>query len=166
MTLLTYIESENGKIKKAGFEVASYGKALADQLNYSTVALVFGVDDATILHNYGIEKILNVKSSISFEAELFADIIKQAAEKEQSNVIVLSNSANSKYLAPILSIKTNSGYASNAVELPKSISPFTIKKSVFSNKAFSYIDILTDKKIISIFTIYFSYLFFSCIAIC
>ena len=88
MTLLTYIESENGKIKKAGLEVASYGKALADQLNYSTVALVFGVDDATILHNYGIEKILNVKSSISFEAELFADIIKQAAEKEQSNVIM------------------------------------------------------------------------------
>ena len=150
MTLLTYIESENGKIKKAGLEVASYGKALADQLNYSTVALVFGVDDATILHNYGIEKILNVKSSISFEAELFADIIKQAAEKEQSNVIVLSNSANSKYLAPILSIKTNSGYASNAVELPKSISPFTIKKSVFSNKAFSYTEILTDKKIISL----------------
>ena len=71
MTLLTYIESENGKIKKAGLEVASYGKALADQLNYTTVALVFGVDDATVLHNYGIEKILNVKSSISFEAELF-----------------------------------------------------------------------------------------------
>ena len=150
MTLLTYIESENGKIKKAGLEVASYGKALADQLNYSTVALVFGVDDATVLHNYGIEKILNAKSPNFFEAELFADIIKQAAEKEQSNVIILSNSANSKYLAPILSIKTNSGYASNVVELPKSICPFTIKKSVFSNKAFSYTEILADKKIISL----------------
>ena len=81
MTLLTYIESENGKIKKAGLEVASYGKALADQLNYTTVALVFGVDDATVLHNYGIEKILNVKSSISFEAGILVAYIQIIIKK-------------------------------------------------------------------------------------
>ena len=131
MTVLTYIESENGNIKKAGLEVASYGKALADKLNCPAVALVINVNDETILHNYGIEKILSVKSKISFKAETYADIIKQAAEKEKSNIIILSNSADCKYLAPILSIKTNSGYTSNVVELPKSISPFVIKRSVF-----------------------------------
>ena len=150
MTVLTYIESENGNIKKAGLEVASYGKALADKLNCPAVALVINVNDETILHNYGIEKILSVESKISFNAETYADIIKQAAEKEKSNIIILSNSADCKYLAPILSIKTNSGYTSNVVELPKSISPFVIKRSVFSNKAFSFTEISTDKKIISL----------------
>ena len=150
MTVLTYIESENGNIKKAGLEVASYGKALADKLNCPAVALVINVNDVTILHNYGIEKILSVKSETSFTAESYADIIKQAADKEKSNIIILSNSADCKYLAPILSIKINSGYASNVVELPKSISPFVIKRSVFSNKAFSFTEISTDKKIISL----------------
>ena len=150
MTVLTYIESENGNIKKAGLEVASYGRALADKLNCPAVAIVINVNDETILHNYGIEKILSVESKISFNAETYADIIKQAAEKEKSNIIILSNSADCKYLAPILSIKTNSGYTSNVVELPKSISPFVIKRSVFSNKAFSFTEISTDKKIISL----------------
>ena len=136
MTVSTYIESENGKIKKAGLEVASYGKALADKFNCTAVSLVINVNDITTLYNYGIEKILSVKSKITFNAEIYADIIKQAAEKEKSSIIVLSNSADCKYLAPILSIKTNSGYTSNVVELPKSISPFVIKRSAFSNKAF------------------------------
>ena len=150
MTVLTYIESENGKIKKAGLEVASYGKALADKFNCTAVSLVINVNDITTLYNYGIEKILSVKSKITFNAEIYADIIKQAAEKEKSSIIVLSNSADCKYLAPILSIKTNSGYTSNVVELPKSISPFVIKRSAFSNKAFSFTEISTDKKIISL----------------
>ena len=39
MSVLTYIESSNGKIKKNGFELASYSCELAKLLNTSVVAL-------------------------------------------------------------------------------------------------------------------------------
>ena len=42
------------------------------------------------------------------------------------------------------------GYVPNVVELPTSLSPFTLKSSVFSNKAFSQTEIKTDIKIIGL----------------
>ena len=65
-------------------------------------------------------------------------------------IIVLSNSANSKYIAPTLSVNLQAGYVPNVVELPTSLSPFMLKSSVFSNKAFSQTEIKTDVKIIGL----------------
>ena len=41
MSVLVYIESDNGTIKKAALEVASYGRALANTLNTSLSAIIF-----------------------------------------------------------------------------------------------------------------------------
>ena len=39
MSVVVYTESENGKFKKNAFEVASYAKAVADQLGTSVTAI-------------------------------------------------------------------------------------------------------------------------------
>ncbi len=54
------------------------------------------------------------------------------------------------YLAPLLSVNLNAGYASNVVALPSSTSPFTVKRKAFSNKAFNNTVINTDVKIIGL----------------
>ena len=150
MPVLVYIESENGSFKKAALEVASYGRAMANALNSSLSAVVFNADDVSTLSNYGVDKVLSVKITEDYNAETYADILKQAVEKEQSKVVVLSSSADCKYLAPLLSFGLDAGYVPNVVDLPESTAPFQVKRSVFTNKAFSKTEISTDIKIIGL----------------
>ena len=150
MSVLVYIESENGSFKKAALEVASYGRALANTLNSSLSAVVFNADDVSTLSNYGVDKVLSVKITEDYNAETYADILKQAVESEQSKVVVLSSSADCKYLAPLLSFGLDAGYVPNVVDLPDSTAPFQVKRSVFTNKAFSKTEISTEIKIIGL----------------
>ena len=150
MSVLAYIESENGNFKKAALEVASYASALANQTNSNLTAVVFNAEDCSFLGKYGVDKILNVKTTQNFNAEVYADVIKQTVEKENSKLIVLSSSANSKYLAPLLSVGLKAGYVPNVVSLPTSKIPFQVKRSVFTNKAFEITEITTEVKIIGL----------------
>lgn len=152
MSVLVYAESEQGKFKKVAFEVASYAKAVANQLGTSVTAVAINVSDASPLATYGVDKVLNITNQDldNFNAKIYANILKQAAEKENTKVIIVSSSANSKYLAPLLAVELQAGYASNVVEAPSSVSPFTVKRTAFTNKAFEFLEITTDVKIVGV----------------
>jgi len=152
MSILVYTESENGKFKKSALEVTSYAKGLADQLNTQVIAVAVNVDDTSTLANYGADKVLQVNNSKldNFNAKAYADVLQQAAEKNSSKVIVVSSSANSKYLAPLLSAGLKAGYASNVVSLPDSTEPFRVKRTSFTNKAFNFTEITTQVKIVGL----------------
>ena len=152
MSVLVYTESEKGKFKKVAFEVASYAKAVASQLGTTVTAIAINIDDTSSLSQYGVDKVLQVTDSQldAFNANTYANIIKQAAEKESSKVVIISSSADSKYLAPLLAVSLNAGYASNVVEVPSSTSPFTVKRTAFTNKAYNFTTINTDVKIIGV----------------
>lgn len=152
MSVLVYTESEKGTFKKTAFEVASYAKAVADQLGTTVTAVAVNANDASALGTYGVSKVLHVKNNSldNFNAKSFANVIKQAAEKEGAKVVVVSSSADSKYLAPLLAVGLNAGYASNVVAAPSSTSPFTVKRTAFTNKAFNLTTIDTDVKLVGV----------------
>ena len=152
MSILVYTESENGKFKKAALEVVSYAKAIADQMGTTVTAVAVNANDTEALGNYGASKVLLVKddSLDAFNAKKYAAILEDAAKKEGSKVVVVSASANSKYLAPLLAVGLEAGYVSNVVAAPSSVSPFTVKRSAFTNKAFANTEITTDVKIVGL----------------
>ena len=150
MSVLVYTESEQGKFKKAALEAASYGKAVADAMGTTLVALTFNVGDASELGTYGVEKVLNINSVTAFNAKIYANAIKQAAEKEAATVVILNASADSRYIAPLVSVGLSAGYASNVVAAPSSLSPFVVKRSAFTNKAFCNTEISTAVKIVGV----------------
>jgi|TARA_B100001094_G_scaffold283581_1_gene296406 electron transfer flavoprotein alpha subunit len=139
MPVITYIESSNGKIKKNGFELASYSSELAKLLNTTAIALTVNVSDCSELGNYGISKVLKISddSLNEFNASTYADIITQAVNETGANTIVVSSSLDSKYLAPILSANIEAAYINNVISLPSNLDPFTVKRTAFTNKAFS-----------------------------
>ncbi|MEL0185776.1 MAG: electron transfer flavoprotein subunit alpha/FixB family protein [Flavobacteriaceae bacterium] len=153
MAVLAYIESNKSKPKKNSFEIISYARGLADQLATELIVLSFNIDDTTQLSNYGPDKILNINDNklSDFNIQKYADIIAQACKSLSIDTIIIGGSADSKYLAPSLSVKTNSSYVSNVVELPSSLDPFTLKRSTYSNKAFSDTIVKHEKKLIGIY---------------
>ncbi|MGV8993078.1 MAG: electron transfer flavoprotein subunit alpha/FixB family protein [Flavobacterium sp.] len=152
MSILIYAESAEGKFKKVAFELASYAKKLAESLNTTVTALTINATDVSELSKYGVDKVLKVNNDQlkNFSAKAYADVLKQAAQKEDQKVIVLSSSTDSLYLAPLLAVSLQAGYASNVIGLPVSTSPFEVKRSAFSNKAFVMTDITTDVKVLAL----------------
>ena len=150
MSVLVYTESEQGKFKKSAYEVASYAKAVANQLGTTVTAVTINAASTSELGNYGVDKVLQVNLDGNFDAQVYANTLKQAAQKENAQVVVLSSSADSKYLAPLVAAQLDAGLASNVVEAPASTSPFTVKRTAFSNKAFGMTKINTEVKVIGV----------------
>jgi electron transfer flavoprotein alpha subunit len=152
MSVLVYTESEEGKFKKIAQEVISYAKGIADQLGTTVTAVSINGENTAELGKFGASKVLEVKdiNLSNFNAEAYAGIIAQAAKKEGSQVVVLSSSANSKFLVPLLAIELEAGFIPNVTQLPISNAPFKVKHTVFSNKAFAISEINTPIKILGL----------------
>jgi len=152
MSVLVYTESEEGTFKKIAFEAVSYAKGIADTLSTSVTAIAINGGDASQLGKYGADKVLEVSNDklSPFNAEAYADVVAQAAKAEGTQVVVLTSSANSKFMAPMLAVNLDAGYVSNVTELPVSTSPFKVTHSVFTNKAFATTEITTDVKVIGL----------------
>jgi len=150
MSILIYAESAEGKFKKVAFELASYAKKIAESLGTTVTAVTVNIDNVSELSNYGVSKVLKTTSDklANFNAKAYADVIKQAAQKENSKLVLLSSTTDSNYLAPIVSIGLGAGFASNVVALPISTTPFQVKRNTFSNKAFMVTEISTDIKVL------------------
>ena len=152
MSVLVYTESENGKFKKNAHEVASYAYEVAKQLGTTVTAISLNANEAEGLGDYGISKVLNVSNDRlkTFNANAFAHVVGQAAQKENAKVIILSSSADTKFLAPILTAQLKAGYVPNVVSAPESTSPFKVKRTVFSNKGFAFTEISSETKIVGV----------------
>jgi electron transfer flavoprotein alpha subunit len=139
MSILVYTESENGKFKKSAFELASYGRAIADNLGVELIAVSFNQQDPKPLEAYGIDRLIQIDhpSVEDFTVLQYAANITKIAQEKSSKLILLSSSANAKYLAPQLAVSLSAGYASNVVGLPLQLEPLTVKRSCFTNKAFN-----------------------------
>ena len=139
MSVIVYIESEGNKIKKASLEAVSYAKKISESLNKDLIAVSFNLSDFLILNNYGVDKlynILNDKLKV-FEVNSYSNNLFELLNKLKAEIVVITSSANSRYLGPILASKLDAPYMSNVVSLPTSYSPISVKRSCFTNKAFN-----------------------------
>lgn len=152
MSILIYAESAEGKFRKVAFELASYAKKVAESLGTTVTAVTINTGDVSELSKYGVDRVLKVTNDklSGFSAKAYADVIKQAAQKEAAKLVLLSSTTDSIYLAPLVAVSLEAGFASNVVGLPLSTSPFQVKRTAFSNKAFNITEIETDIKILGL----------------
>ena len=152
MSVLVYASSTDGKFKKSAFEVVSYGKKVAEQLGTNIVALTINADDATELQNYGAETIVTVSNDqlSVFNAKSYASVIEEVAKAKGANVVVIDSSIDGLYVAPLVAVGLDAGYASNVVDAPSSTSPFVVKRKAFSNKGFNNTEVSTENKVLGV----------------
>jgi len=139
MSVIVYIESEENKIKKASLEAVSYAKKISESLKKDLIAVSFNLTDFSILKNYGVDKLYNISDDKLkvFEVNIYSNNLSNLFNELEPEIIVITSSANSRYLGPILASKIDAAYMSNVASLPISYSPFSVKRSCFTNKAFN-----------------------------
>ena len=139
MSVVVYVESQNGVIKKAGLEVASYGRAIANATNTSLIAVTFNTNDSSVLNSHGVDKVYNINTAEDsfFNVDRYSASLVPIIEKEEASIVIVSATADGRYLGPILAVGAQAAYFSNVVALPSSYAPLTVKRSCFTNKAFN-----------------------------
>ncbi len=152
MSVLTFVEINEGKIKKASLEAAYYGSKTAEASGLASVAVVLGeasADELASLGQVGVTKVLHAADARfnNFDSKAYTTAVADAVNAAGATYVVLSFNNNGKLLAPRLSVRLKAGYVPGAVELPAN---GLFKKNVFSGKASAQYQINTDKKIVAV----------------
>ncbi len=155
MSVLIFIDNTDGKIKKAGFELASYGAALAKQAGLKAIALSLGKVEPEELHklgNYGITKVLSAANErfASLDNKASAKAISAAALQHNAKVVLLAHNNFGKALAPRVAVKLEAGLVTNVTGLPVSLDPFTVNKNVFTGKAIGHVEVQTAVRVLTL----------------
>ena len=155
MSVIAFAKNWEGKFKKSTYELVSYAKDLASRLNTQTLILSIGeVDESELnkLAQYGVDKVISVNDSRLniLSSRIYAEVISQVVNKEGASYVILSDNNSGKAISPRLSVKLKAGLAAAVLDVPKSLDPFIIKKRVFSGKAFAYVQIDSEKKILTL----------------
>ena len=151
MTILVFVESDEGKIKKSSLEAVAYAAAMGG--NVSAIAMG-SVAEAELkaLGKYGAAKVLHLADERLNQGiiQAYTKVLAKAMEDENADVLVLANSSLGTPVAARVSVKLDASLASNVVELPDTSSGFVVKKSIYTGKAFSVVEMPKAKKVIAI----------------
>lgn len=155
MSVLIFVETQEGKLKKSAREAASYGAKLAGKLGTDAVAVAVGkIDHSELatLGQQGVSKVLHEENAKldHFDSRAFTKVVAAAADKAGATILILSSTFNGKALAPRLSVRLKAGVVTNATELANTEGTFTVKKAVFSGKGVANFTFTTDRKIITV----------------
>ncbi len=154
MPVLVFIDQSDNTIKKTTPEAISYGVKIAGQLGTTAEGVLLGTisEDPATLGKYGLKKVHHIADPALNhpDGQVYTQIIADVARSTGANVIVFSNNLHGKAIAPRLSARLKAGLVSGAVALPDTSNGFSVKKNVFSGKAFAHVAINTDIKIIAL----------------
>ena len=147
MSVLVYIESSAGKIKKSSREAVSYGSALGEVV----AVCLTEVDDAELasVGKNGAAKVL-VSSSAIETSEAAASALAQAVTSIGADTVIMAKSSGSGAIAARLSVKIDASMAANVVALPDTGNGYNVRTSIFTGNAFANVELKKTNKVLSV----------------
>lgn len=146
MSILVYIESNNGAPKKSSLEAVSFAKTIANSTSVFAVCTE-QISDNIKLAAAGADEIINVSNSGNSSEGISAALVELASAKN-ANLVVLSSTYAGKSIAPRVSVKLNAALATNVIDYPNTTDGFKVKRGVFSGKAFAWVSLTTESKVL------------------
>lgn len=151
MAVLVFVEVGEGKVRKSSLEAVAY----AHLMGGGVTAIALGTVSAAELESlgkYGAQKVLHVADSKLDQPviQAYASVLAKAMQDENTDLLVLANSSLATPVGAKVAIKTNASFASNVVELPSTTSGFVVKRSIYTGKAFSLVEMKNQKKVIAL----------------
>ena len=155
MSVIVLAEHTQGSFRKKTFEAVQYAAGIAKSLNTNVTAVVLGTVAESELQGlglYGANKVLHVADARldNLNSRAYTKAIVAAAQKEGAKVVVALHDVSGKAVAPRLAANLKAGMVAGALSQPDLSKGFVIKKAVFSGKAFAYVNITSDIKVVTL----------------
>lgn len=149
MSVLVYIDSKDGIAKNAQ-EAVFYGSKIAAKTGGDTIVVTSGNldnDALSALGKYGASKVI-AHNSVDLDSQQLTKLVADVAKDSGSKVVIFSQDLTGKAVAPRIAVRLNAGIVSGAIALPSD--DFVVKVNAFSGKAFSFVKINSEIKVISV----------------
>ncbi len=152
MSVLVFVEIDNGTVKKSSLEAIAYGQKVADG---AVTAIAFGEVAASELESlgkYGAAKVLHATDSRLNNGVVMAtaSLVAAAAAQENAETVIMARSSLVDAIASRVAIKMGASVVTNIVALPNRAAGFAVKKGVYTGKAFAEVKITSAKKILTL----------------
>jgi electron transfer flavoprotein alpha subunit len=151
MSSIVFVESADGKVKKTSLEAVAFAHAMGGMVT----AVALGAVDSSDLESigkYGASKVLHAADARLNQgiAKAYSAVLMQAMSQENADNLILAGSSLGTPVAALVSIALKASLATNVVELPTTSSGFVVKRSIYTGKAFSYVELTAAKKVLAI----------------
>ncbi|MDN3689262.1 electron transfer flavoprotein subunit alpha/FixB family protein [Cyclobacterium jeungdonense] len=155
MSILVYIEKDQGRIKNSSLEAVSYAAALGGITgdNVQVVSLGESVEgESELLGKAGATGVVQVTDDRlnAGVIQAHAEVVSQVFDKVKAKTLVLAKSSLGDAVAARLAVKLEAGLVTNVVGLPDLTEGFVVRRSIFTGKAFVDTSIHTENKILAI----------------
>ena len=155
MSVLVLVEHTQGVFKKKSLEAIQYAANIAKGINTTVTAIAVGnVQDTAMqeLGQYGAQKVLHTTDTRldNFNSNAYTKVVLAAAQKEGAKVVIGLHDTVGKAVVPRVAARLKAGLVAGAVAYPDLSKGFVVKKNVFSGKAFAYVNITSDVKVITL----------------
>lgn len=152
MSILVFIEHDEGKVKKSSLEAVSYASKMGGDV--SAIALGNNITSSELedVGKAGAAKVMHVADDKYNQGiiQSYASAIAEAMNTSGANILVLAKSSLGDAVSARVAVKTGATLASNVVALPETDSGFKVKRSIYTGKAFAVVEMTGEKKIIAI----------------
>jgi electron transfer flavoprotein alpha subunit len=155
MSVLVFVELDNGQIKKLSQEAIAYGAAIAAQKSLKTVVLAIGNSTPEQLAEagaFGADTVIHAQGEkLSHENSMaYADVLAQVVAAQGSEMVIMSKSGLGDATAARLAPKIKAALVSGVCELPSFENGLQVKRSIYTGKAFATVSIQSAKTILVI----------------
>jgi electron transfer flavoprotein alpha subunit len=151
MPILVFVESAEGKVKSTSIEAVAYAHAMGGPV---TAIALGDVDKAELesLGKFGAQKVLHAGNSRLNQAviQAYASVLTKAMQDESADVLVLANSSLGTPVAARVASQISASLATNIVSLPETSNGFLVKKSIYTGKAFAWVELKNQKKVLAL----------------
>lgn len=151
MNILVFTETAEGKVKPTSLEAVAYAHAMGGDV---TAIALGSADQAELagLGKFGAKKVLHASDEKLNQplTQTYAAVIAKAMQDTNADVLVMANSSLGTPVAAKVAVRLGAGFASNVVELPGTDGGFSVKRSIYTGKAFSTVNISSAKKVLTI----------------
>lgn len=152
--ILVFIEQREGKIKKSSLEALSVAHKLAVQNGFTAEAVIVGaeIENLKDLASFGIEKTTHFKNKDLeiYSPSAYSEIISNFIRGNSFDIILFSNTALGKDLAPRICVRTESGISVDCTSLIFSDDNFIATRPVYAGKAFLELKLNSERKIFTL----------------
>ncbi len=152
MSVLVFAELDGNQVKTSSLEALVYASKIAQ--DGVTALLTAGADEATLsaLGAYGVTKVLHASDDRLKEgnAQAISALVTEAAQQENSQIVVMARSSLVDAIASRIAIKLNASVAANVVSLPDTSNGFIVKRGIYTGKAFADVALPSEKKVLTL----------------